>query len=115
MRPTRTAASFRTAWTIRHPLRLISECGTLNSSNGGIGRWAFEEHRVIAIETNELVTTAVAAKRLGVSARRVLQLVHAGQLRATKVIDGVRDQHVFASEDIDRFAEQRKARKAGVR
>jgi len=70
---------------------------------------------VIAIETNELVTTAVAAKRLGVSPRRVLQFVHAGKLPATKVIDGVRDQHVFASEDVDRFAAQRKAQKAGGR
>jgi len=58
---------------------------------GGFNRQLCGSVNVIAIEqTEELLTTVMAARRIGVSTERILQLVHAKILPAVKVLDGWR-------------------------
>jgi excisionase family DNA binding protein len=63
----------------------------------------------VVIETEQLLSTAVAAKRIGVSTRRILQLADAKILPAHVVKDGRYDRYVFTREDVDKFAKTRKA------
>ena len=79
-----------------------------------MNRRLFREHGVITIQTEELLSSAIAAKRIGVSTERILQLVHAKILPATKVLDGWRGLHVFTSEDVAAYATAR-ARKASTK
>jgi hypothetical protein len=66
---------------------------------------------VIAIQTEQLLSTAAAAKLIGVSTRRILQLVDAKVLPAAKVTDGWHDQHVFTIENVEALKERRAGRR----
>ena len=63
---------------------------------------------VIRIETREIVSPSDAAKRVGISTRRLLQLVAAGRLPA--IVDSC-GRRTFRVEDIERLLEERQARK----
>lgn len=77
----------------------------------GIIRPDSEEHQMIRIETREIVAPSDAAARLGISTRRLLQIVEAGELPA--ITDSGR-RRTFRVEDIEQLASKR-ARAAGVK
>lgn len=54
-----------------------------------------------------LVTTATAARRIGVTPGRVRQLADAGRLANERTIEGVR---LFRTSEVERFADARAAR-----
>jgi excisionase family DNA binding protein len=62
---------------------------------------------MIRIETREIVSPSDAAQRIGVSTRRILQLVEAGRLPAIMDSSGRR---TFRVEDLERLARDRQRR-----
>jgi excisionase family DNA binding protein len=66
----------------------------------------------VTIQTSQLLNTELAASAIGVSTRRILQLVHADKLPAIAVMGRRYPQHVFRAEDVQAYAKARKQAKA---
>jgi excisionase family DNA binding protein len=63
---------------------------------------------MVTIKSQELLSTKTAGARLGVTSRRVIQLVQAGRLPAVAMTGG---QRIFRVEDVEKLAQERAAAK----
>lgn len=63
--------------------------------------------------SNRLVTTADAARRLGVTPQTVIRKVHAGELSAKTKVPGLRGAFLFEPSEIEHFRVMRELQTAG--